>query len=234
MCSQVSVLKSESPTPSDVSDDGHTSVQVSLNDDISRKSGLNYSDDFSRSRASDHHSDESPTPEIVLKDSSLDLMRKSSDLGHKKLAPLGDSAKSKDSFLSDLPPLAAAKSSLGDLPPLNPPRNLAPLSKVPPKNNESIKKQTTEAKEQVKLTKKSLDNVPKLGFEQDHVISTSDSVKKDARDKKHSPESSQEVTENIEEELDSFLNSDISGADITKDETVKEDASLKADYVESL
>merc|ERR1719210_3334658 len=122
-------------------------------------------------------------------------MRKSSDLGHKKLAPLGDSTKSKDSFLCDLPPL-------------NPPRNLAPLSKVPPKNNETIKKQTTEAKDQVKLTKKPLDNVPKLGFEQDPVISTSDSVKK-----KHSPESSQEVTENIEEELDSFLNSDISGAD---------------------
>jgi len=74
---------------------------------------------------------------------------------------------------------------------------------------------------------------PSFGFDPDHVISEkSESGKKDS---KVSPDVSPDITENIEEELDSFLNSEISGGDdLTKDETIKDDASLKADYVESL
>ena len=89
---------------------------------------------------SDDNSD-SRTPEIVLKDPSLDLFRKPS--AEKKLSPLGqqslggDSGKPKDSsFLSDLPPLGGVgKSSLGDLPPLTSGRSLAPLSKIPPRDD---------------------------------------------------------------------------------------------------
>ena len=60
--------------------------------------------------------------------------------------------------------------------------------------------------------------------------------KKKKPDSKGSEDSTPDVTENIEEELDSFLNSDISdGNDITKDETLaNSDASLKADYVEAI
>ena len=141
------------------------------------------------------------------------------------------------------------KSSLSDLPPLNSGRSLAPLSKVPPKNIEAgleslTKKETgiknngknvekPVSKPETKTAKKMAENVPKFGFEQDHVISEkTDSFMKD--DRKKSPAMSEEETENIEEELDSFLNSEMSGGDITKDETLRDDLSLKADYVESL
>ena len=170
----------------------------------------------------------------------------------KKLNPLGgDSSKPKDSFLSDLPPLGGVgKSSLSDLPPLTAGRSLAPLSKIPPKNIDSgleplakkeasnknnIKRDVEKSviKPDTKAAKKTAENVPKFGFEPDHVISEkTDSVRKDA--KKKSPDMSEEETDNIEEELDSFLNSEMSGGDITKDETVRDDLSLKADYVESL
>lgn len=43
------------------------------------------------------------------------------------------------------------------------------------------------------------------------------------------------ITEDIDEELDDFLNSSISASeDFTKEETVTEEASLKADYMEKL
>ena len=139
------------------------------------------------------------------------------------------------------------KSSLSDLPPLNSGRSLAPLSKIPPKNTDSdpfTKKESSNrsngknvdkpvSKLETKTEKKMAENVPKFGFEQDHVISEkTDSFRKD--DRKKSQDRSEEETENIEEELDSFLNSEMSGADITKDETLRDDLSLKADYVESL
>ena len=123
------------------------------------------------------------------------------------------------------------------------------MSKVPPKNIEAgleplTKKETgiknngknvdkPVSKPETKTAKKMAENVPKFGFEQDHVISEkTDSFMKD--DRKKSPAMSEEETENIEEELDSFLNSEMSGGDITKDETLRDDLSLKADYVESL
>ena len=75
--------------------------------------------------------------------------------------------------------------------------------------------------------------VPTFGFDSDHVISEkSQSSNLQAR-KVKSPESNSEVTENIEEELESFLNSEVSD-DITKDETIQEGESLKADYLASL
>jgi len=310
--SKVSVLKSESPTPTEVSieDDQHTSAQTSLNEDLNSKSekfekserSLHKSDKFENSERSydksdhsdisSHKSDKysedfslpkekkaasdlsdnsgSTTPEIPLKDSTLDLLgfNSGSKLGGlsstftlekdseiKKASPIErDSLKSKDSFLTDLPPLGGlGKSSLGDLPPLSMPgRGLAPLSKIPPKATDfgdifskkdpSLPKPGENFKNSPNLADpKQKDNsygkkksdAPSFGFEPDHVISEkSDSVKKEA---KKSPDSTPDITENIEEELDSFLNSEISGGDdLTRDETIKDDASLKADYLESL
>merc|ERR1711874_545851 len=89
-------------------------------------------------------------------------------------------------------------------------------------------------------------DLPQFGFEKDHVISESDSSslnlnlkkqelvkKQDSFADKDDPAS---VEEDIEEELDSFLNSSVSAADdFTKDEAVlNSDISLKADYLESL
>jgi len=309
--SKVSVLKSESPTPSEVSieDDQHTSAQTSLNEDLSSKSDIleksnrfmpdkfdnsgkasdksdqseisshksdKYSDDFSlpkeKIQASDISDNSgSTTPEIPLKDSTLNLlgnssgsrlgglsstftMEKESDL--KKVSALQtESLKPKDNFLSDLPSLGVlGKSSLGDLPPLSMPgRGLAPLSKIPPKASDfgdafskkegvaGVPKSSDSIKDPPQLPPRKQENsfpkkrsgAPSFGFEADHVISEkSESVRKDT---KKSPNSSPDITENIEEELDSFLNSDISrGDDLTRDETIMEDASLKADYVESL
>eukprot|EP00090_Calanus_glacialis_P019890 TRINITY_DN30521_c0_g1_i1.p1 TRINITY_DN30521_c0_g1~~TRINITY_DN30521_c0_g1_i1.p1 ORF type:complete len:440 (+),score=169.83 TRINITY_DN30521_c0_g1_i1:53-1372(+) len=308
--SKVSVLKSESPTPTEVSieDDQHTSAQTSLNEDLNSKSEMfdksersmpdkfdisdkasdksghseisshksdKYSDDFSLHKQKSQTSDisdnsGSSTPEIPLKDQTLNLLgsKSGSRLGglsstftlekesdRKKASNLeADSLKAKDSFLTDLPPLGGlGKSSISDLPPLSMPgRGLAPLSKIPPKASDfgdifskkepsSLPKpnEAIEDPPQIALKKqessfaKKRSGAPSFGFEPDHVISEkSESVKKDA---KKSPVSSPDITENIEEELDSFLNSEISGGDdITRDETFKDDASLKADYVESL
>ena len=77
-------------------------------------------------------------------------------------------------------------------------------------------------------------SVPNLGFEMDHVLSEKEELSK--KKGGGSQDTTPDLTENIEEELDSFLNSEISdGAlDVTKDETLaNSDASLKADYVES-
>jgi len=308
--SKVSVLKSESPTPSEVSeDDQHTSAQTSLNEDLSSKSDVleksnraaaaaatkfdisektgdrsdrsevsshksdKYSDDFSLPKEKNHTSDisdnsGSTTPEIMMKDSTLNLLGNNSSgkLGglsstfilekepeSKKVSPPLDteSLKPKDSFLTDLPPLGLlGKSSLGDLPPLAMPgRGLAPLSKIPSKapdfdaGSAGLSKSSNDVKEQTNLPTKQQENpfaagrkksgAPSFGFEPDHVISEkSESVRKDV---KKPTDSSPDITENIEEELDSFLNSEISGGDdLTRDETIKEDASLRADYVESL
>ena len=123
--------------------------------------------------------------------------------------------KSNSSFLTDLPPLG--RSSLGDLPPLSmsnrPGLNLAPLKQPAPEPAALIT--ASQAKpgsgDQFKEPEKRLQS-------------------------KGSADSTPDVTENIEEELDSFLNSDISDAnDITKDETLaNSDLSLKADYVEAI
>ena len=111
---QVSVLKSESPTPTEVSieDDQHTSAQTSLNEDLHSKSEMfdksersmpdkfdisdkasdksghseisshksdKYSDDFSLHKQKSQTSDisdnsGSSTPEIPLKDQTLNLL----------------------------------------------------------------------------------------------------------------------------------------------------------------
>lgn len=239
--SKVSVLKSESPTPTEVSveDDGHTSAHISLNEDLPSKSekkssekSNNYSDDFSAEivqKKEDMMSDCSTTPEIVLKDNSLDI------LGAKKNKMNNfDREKGRDSFLSDLPPLGSVgKSPLSDLPPLgaNTGRALAPLSKIPPK---SVDSGLENKMDNLKLNpvKKKAETVPTFGFDSDHVISEKSQSSRNQASKVKSPEPNSEVTENIEEELDSFLNS--VSDDITKDETIQEGESLKADYVASL
>ena len=248
---QVSVLKSESPTPTEISveDDGHTSAHISLNEDLqSNKSdkkspgrSTNYSDDFSgdfgnkvkeTGRDLSESSDSQATPEIVLKDNSLDVLARKQVL----TAVAADKEKSKESFLSDLPPLGnVGKSSLSDLPPLNAGRTLAPLSKIPPKNIDSGLETKTEGKKTSLGPKKKVESqsVPTFGFESDHVISEKSQSSRNQAGKVKSPEPNSEVTENIEEELDSFLNSEVSD-DITRDETIQEGESLKADYVASL
>jgi len=300
--SKVSVLKSESPTPTEISieDDQHTSAQTSLNEDllksdqfeksersshksdhsdrssdksdhsvISSHKSEKYSDDFSLTKEKKQACDlsensGSTTPEIPLKDSSLDFLTGNrlgglsstftmeNDSQLKKATP-NELDSFKDSFLTDLPPLGSGimgKTSLGDLPPLSMSgRGLAPLSKIPQKSLELgnvFSKKDSKSKEALKdppnLTnikpsgstfEKKKSSAPSFGFESDHVISEqSESVKKEV---KKSPNSTPDITENIEEELDSFLNSEISGGDdLTRDETLKDDASLKADYVESL
>ena len=244
-------MKSESPTPTEISmeDDGHTSAHISLNEDLQSKSdkkspgrSANYSDDFSgdfvskvKNTARDHSesSDSQVTPEIVLKDNSLDV------LGRKQVltAVAADKEKSKDSFLSDLPPLGnVGKSSLSDLPPLPAVsgRTLAPLSKIPPKNIDSGLETKTESKKTSLGSKKKVESsVPTFGFDSDHVVSEKSQSSRNKAGKVKSPEPNSEVTENIEEELDSFLNSEVSD-DITRDETIQEGESLKADYVASL
>merc|ERR1719239_1153435 len=110
--SKVSVLKSESPTPSTISD-CHTSPPASLMEDPATP------------EPSSHHKEEEEeqprsknAPEIVHSASSTTL-------------PVPQ--KSNSSFLTDLPPLG--RSSLGDLPPLsmsNRPLNLAPLKQPGP------------------------------------------------------------------------------------------------------
>ena len=80
--------------------------------------------------------------------------------------------------------------------------------------------------------KKAAETVPTFGFDSDHVISERSQSSKKQGSKIKSPEPNSEVTENIEEELDSFLNSE--SDDVTKDETIQDGESLKADYVASL
>jgi len=251
--SKVSVLKSESPTPTEISEeeDLHTSAATSLGDDLVVGAVTDKNSDNSRSSAGEKS--DSSTPEIVLKDSSLDLMlgrtftQEKVQTQNKDLLSRGN--KEAPSFLTDLPPLGGLpKSSLGDLPPLSlgggratalaplggrlhpPPKSAAdvPLQKPPPPMSEPI---MTRVKSQA----------PSFGFEPDHVLSQKDDLstqksKKETDPKESSGETTPEVTENIEEELDSFLNSEISGGDdLTKDETLaNSDASLKVDYVESL
>ena len=120
------------------------------------------------------------------------------------------------SFLTDLPPLG--RSSLGDLPPLsmsNRPLNLAPLKQPGPELGVSQ---------------------AKPGGSEDQLKGSTTEPAKKRPESKGSADSTPDVTENIEEDLDSFLNSDISDAnDITKDETLaNSDLSLKADYVEAI
>jgi len=276
--SKVSVLKSESPTPTEVTieeDDMHTSAHSSLNDDLNSKSEIleksnneksiqsetshksdRYSDDFSVSKdrnvSSDSSNNSESTPQINLKedikfiknsndDKSSDVMFKvENDKSSSRQKNVeADSLKPKDSFLMDLPPLGS-KSSLGDLPPLSMPRKgggLAPLSKIPSKSSsiEIEEKGNVKSSNLLKKTTKQdnnqakkLSNVPSFGFDPDHVISE----KSDDILEKKQIDSSPDITENIEEELDSVLNS--GGDDLTRDETIIEDQSLKADYVESL
>lgn len=107
------------------------------------------------------------------------------------------------------------KSFLGDLPPLgspsvpNPSKNLAPLKKIPPvaKVEATLKEGPDKAKPMVQVKPNTAEPEPQ----------------------------SISITEDIDEELDDFLNSSISASeDFTKEETVTEDASLKADYMEKL
>ena len=102
---KVSVLKSESPTPSTISD-CHTSPPASLMEDPPTPEAGNYQEE----------------------EAELSRIKKSSEFTQQpSSAPLPMPQKS-NSFLADLPPLG--RSNLGDLPPLsmpNRPLNLAPL-----------------------------------------------------------------------------------------------------------
>jgi len=189
--SKVSVLKSESPTPSTISD-CHTSPPASLMEDPATPEPSSHDkDELEQPRRSINAS------EVVQSSSTLQMPQKSS------------------SFLTDLPPLG--RSSLGDLPPLsmsNRPLNLAPLKQPGPEPGGSASQAKPGSEDQL----------------------TGKTTEPEKKSKGGSADSTPDVTENIEEELDSFLNSDISDAnDITKDETLaNSDLSLKADYVEAI
>jgi len=191
--SKVSVLKSESPTPSTISD-CHTSPPASLMEDPATPEPSSHKEEELGQPRSKNVS------EVVQSPSTLPMPQKSS------------------SFLTDLPPLG--RSSLGDLPPLsmsNRPLNLAPLKQPGPEPGVFVSQ-------------------AKPGGSEDQLkVSTTEPAKKKP-ESKGSADSTPDVTENIEEDLDSFLNSDISDAnDITKDETLaNSDLSLKADYVEAI
>jgi len=110
--SKVSVLKSESPTPSTISD-CHTSPPASLMEDPPTSEAGNYQEE----------------------EAELSRIKKSSEFTQQpSSAPLPVPQKS-NSFLADLPPLG--RSNLGDLPPLsmpNRPLNLAPLKQSVPES----------------------------------------------------------------------------------------------------
>jgi len=257
--SKVSVLKSESPTPSSISDSMHTSGAASLADDPPSHHSSNHSSQNSTPEISlqDQHSLEAallgttfnktssalspkdpstiPSPSVKenSKEQSSNLQKEAS------LPPFSKDLKSaapKPSFLSDLPPLG--RSSLGDLPPLTglPPArglNLAPL-KQPKPSGDVEKELLANVTIADPMKKKSLAN---FGFQQDHVLNE----KRETSDKENKTDdgsgtNTPDLTDNIEEELDSFLNSEISEAnDVTKDETLaNSDVSLKVDYVDSL
>jgi FGFR1 oncogene partner len=173
--SKVSVLKSESPTPSSISDSLHTSGPASLAEDPPSR-----------------HT----TPETPRADTSGpgDMPAAARQTAAPSLAPLpsAEAPARPPSFLSDLPPLGR---------PGPPPRggNLAPLRQARPLGSSAATdhgKESTLAvgkEEQTKLKKVEVSG----------------------------EDTTPDVTENIEEELDSFLNSDISDAnDVTKDETL--------------
>jgi len=278
--SKVSVLKSESPTPSDISqaDDQHTSAPISLVDDPSRggdeksEVSLAYSHSHSKSKDKSYSLDpqhslshsssksEETTPEIILEDTSLDnlLGRNTSKVVTtlESKCPLGENALLKSdskilpspkeiasSFLNDLPPLGGIGRS--SLPPLSSdrPKALAPLEKKINSSQPSSQDPIISKPFDMNPMKGSLkSNVPSFGFEPDHVLSQKEESPhsksnklKDSREKSELDTNS-DVTENIEEELDSFLNSDLSAAeDVTRDETLmNSEASLKVDFAESL
>jgi len=221
--SKVSVLKSESPTPTDISghgdvedDDGHTSAHLSLNDE---------NDDYSSKHEENSEKSESSTisktPEIVLKDQPNKFETRNTIASSNSADPFEARRQdSKDTLGSSKPVFDLGKSSLGDLP-------KSSLGNLPPLPSNS---------RQLPPLSQTKPNQPKLGSlksNPDEAGSKSKVLDAFKKDDDEAEESSQEVTENIEEELDSFLNSEVS-ADMTNDETVKEDASLKADYMESL
>jgi len=106
--SKVSVLKSESPTPSTLSD-CHTSPPASLMEDPATPEPT-----------SSHHKEEEQEQEQPNRKNAPEVAESSSTT-----LPVPQKS---NSFLTDLPPLG--RSSLGDLPPLsmsNRPLNLAPL-----------------------------------------------------------------------------------------------------------
>ena len=189
-------MKSESPTPSTISD-CHTSPPASLMEDPATPEP-----------SSSHQKEEEEEQEQQRSKNAPEVVQSASS------TTLPVPQKSNSSFLTDLPPLG--RSSLGDLPPLsmsNRSLNLAPLKQPAPEPASLIT--ASQAKpgsgDQFKEPEKRIES-------------------------KGSADSTPDVTENIEEELDSFLNSDISDAnDITKDETLaNSDLSLKADYVEAI
>ena len=127
----------------------------------------------------------------------------------------------------DLTPKSSSSLGLlGDLPPLGPPSSgglknpsmtLAPLKKIPPVAKvEATKKE--EIPTVVKNAKPALEVKP---------------MSKTNITEPESNTASVSVDEDIDEEIDEFLNSSISASeDFTKEETVSEETSLKADFVD--
>jgi len=215
--SKVSVLKSETPTPT-------SEAKKFL---FRNEEDLSLASDKSSVTSSSAKSPEHSFSNVNNK-SSLNVSKKSELKDFDSTYTLNCSNNNDKSRLDES---AAQKSLLGDLPPLggggpqlgkNPSLSLAPLKKVPP-----VAK--------VEATKKE-DPKPKPAVEVKPMASVKPSEPTPSAAAPPAPEpQSLSITEDIDEEMDEFLNSSISASDdFTKEESVSEGASLRADYEEKL
>jgi len=207
--SKVFVLKSETPTPT-------SEAKKFL---FRNEEDLSVASDKSSVTSSSAKSPEHSFSNVNNK-SSLNVTKKSELKDFDSTYTLNSSNNDK----SKIDESAAQKSLLGDLPPLgggpqlgkNPSLSLAPLKKVPP-----VAK--------IEATKKE-DPKPKPAVEVKPMASVKPSEPPSAPEPQ-----SLSITEDIDEEMDEFLNSSISASDdFTKEESVSEGASLRADYEEKL
>ena len=216
--SKVSVLKSETPTPT-------SEAKKFLFRGGAQDEDLSLASDKS-SMTSSSAPLKSPEPN----NKSLNITKKSdfdSTYTLNNSSKLDESAPQK-SLLGDLPPLGSSGSQLGK----NPSLSLAPLKKVPPVAKvEATKKEGT-----VHNSNKSMQIITPLFLCLDPKPKPAVEVKPMASVKPSEPEpQSLSITEDVEEEIDEFLNSSISASDdYTKEESVTEGASLRADYEEKL
>jgi len=193
--SKVSILKSETPTPTSESNKFPFRNEEEISEQSDKSESLSI---------------KTPQPERDEITSTINKAEKEFNatftLNSSKPEELPES------FLGDLPPLGASSG------PKNPSSlSLAPLKRIPPVAKvEATKKEETKPKPTVEVKPNTSANKnPSADLE---ALSASS------------------VTEDIDEDLDEFLNGGISASeDFTKEETVTDEStSLKADYVEKL
>ena len=209
--SKVSILRSETPT---------------LSDEVSQKSEDETSAQTNTANESSHKSFSNPEATFVVEKDP-------------KPEPKGGSILSS---LADLPKLSV-QSSLSDLPPLTTSSRTSPVKLASHKKVPTIEK----AKAAAVADEPTLSPLTSAAAPAPAAPLSSAAASKPGGVLEEQPLSSKapfapELKSNlsleddeIEEEMDDFLNSSVSASeDFTKDETASEAASLKADFVESL